>query len=81
MLSKEEIEKRDLGDRVIMVKLLKELNEMSRWVTDICTQGWPYEGCPRGPVYYLYSCIPEISECAKKIYDRYLDEVDSRRSA
>ena len=84
MLNSEETERKSIEDNKVKEGLLKVLDELKGWITDICTQEWPYEGCPRGPVWLLggfEELLAEVREFADKIYERYLGEIDSRRSA
>ena len=84
MLSNKEMEQKYLEDNKTKEALIGVLKKMAEWVEEICTQKWPYEGCPRGAVYHFApfeDVFPEAREFADKIYGRYLDEIDSRRSA
>ena len=81
MLSNKEMEQKYLEDNKTKEALIGVLKKMAEWVEEICTQEWPYEGCPRGAVYHFPATLPEAQEFADKIYDKYLDEIDSRRSA
>ena len=83
MLSGKEMERKYLEDNEVMKSLTKALDEMKVWIADTCTQEWPYEGCPRGPVWHFSPFadqLPEVREFADKLYDKYLSEIDSRRS-
>jgi len=80
MLSSKEMEQKYLEDAKTKESLIGELKKIEEWIEGICTQEWPYEGCPRGPVYHFPATLPEVQEFADKLYDKYLSEIDSRRS-